>query len=201
MTAASPGRRLPRRFFAVQPDELAPQLLNKLFVHGDRVARIVEVEAYGGRLPDPASHTFRGRTPRTAAMFGPPGRLYVYFSYGVHWCANVVCGDDGEGAAVLLRAAVPVSGIDSMRAARPTARRDTDLLRGPGNFTRALGITAEHYGADLVKADRGVAVLDGGIEPPEAPVVTERVGITREADRPWRFLVRNEPAVSGRRRN
>ena len=187
--------RLPRRFYAVEPDELAPKLLHKLIVHGDRVARIVEVEAYGGRQPDPAAHTFRGLTPRTAAMFGPPGHLYVYFSYGVHWCANVVCGEEGEGAAVLLRAAAAVSGLEEMRADRLTARTDNDLLRGPGNLCRALGITKDHYGADLVSGDQALTIEDDGTPPGEF-VTGPRVGITKEVDRPWRFWLPNEPSVS-----
>ena len=195
MTASSRSRRLPRVFYARQPDALAPELLNKLIVHGGRVGRIVEVEAYGGRVADPASHTFRGLTPRTTAMFGPPGHLYVYFSYGMHWCANVVCGDDGEGAAVLLRAAFPVAGLEEMRAARPAARKDTDLLRGPGNLTRALGITKEHYGADLVTADLGIELRDDGSQVGEI-VAGPRVGITKAVDLPWRFFISNNPSVS-----
>lgn len=192
------SKRPTRAFYAREPDEVAPELLNKLIVHGNRVARIVEVEAYGGRQPDPASHTFRGPTARTTAMFGPPGHLYVYFSYGVHWCANVVCGDDGEGAAVLLRAASPVAGIEEMRADRPTARKDADLLRGPGNLTRGLGITKDHYGADLVKADMDIDLRDDGT-PPGDLVAGPRIGITKETDRPWRFYLSNEESVSGRR--
>ncbi len=199
MRPAAPRARLRRAFYAREPEELAPDLLNKLIVHGSRAARIVEVEAYGGRQPDPASHTFRGLTTRTTAMFGPPGHLYVYFSYGVHWCANVVCGQDGEGAAVLLRAAAPVSGLEEMRADRPTARRDADLLRGPGNLCRALAIAKAHYGADLVKADMGIDIHDDGT-PPGAVVAGPRVGITKEIDRPWRFYLPNEPSVSGPRR-
>ncbi|HUR48933.1 MAG TPA: DNA-3-methyladenine glycosylase [Acidimicrobiales bacterium] len=189
------GRRMGREFYSRQPEELAPHLLNKLIVHGERVARIVEVEAYGGRQSDPASHTFRGLTARTKAMFGPPGHLYVYFSYGVHWCANVVCGDDGEGAAVLLRAAAPVEGLAEMRADRATAKRDADLLRGPGNLTRALGITNEHYGADLVRADMGIELRDDGTSPGEI-VAGPRIGITKAVDLPWRFHLAGEPSVS-----
>lgn len=195
MTPASPAKRLPRSFYAAEPEVLAPRMLNKLVVHGERVARIVEVEAYGGRQADPASHTFRGLTARTTAMFGPPGHLYVYFSYGVHWCANVVCGEDGEGAAVLLRAAAPVAGLEEMRAARLTARKDSDLLRGPGNLCRALGITKAHYGADLVTADLGIEVKDDGT-PPGQFATAPRVGITKEVDRPWRFYLPHEPSVS-----
>ena len=195
MSPARKTKRLSRAFYAREPEELAPELLNKLIVHGNRVARIVEVEAYGGRQLDPASHTFRGLTTRTTAMFGPPGHLYVYFSYGVHWCANVVCGDDGEGAAVLLRAAAPVAGVDEMRADRPTARKDSDLLRGPGNLTRALAITKDHYGADLVTADVDIELRDDGT-PPGDFVAGPRVGITKAVDLPWRFYLPNEPSVS-----
>ena len=198
MTGAAPPPRLPRGFYAREPEELAPQLLNKLIVHGGRVARITEVEAYGGRQPDPASHTFRGLTARTAAMFGPPGHLYVYFSYGVHWCANVVCGEEGEGAAVLLRAAAPVAGVDEMREARPTARKDSELLRGPGNFCRALGITKDHYGADLVTADLAIELQDDGTPPGEF-IAGPRIGISKATELPWRFYLPNEPTVSGRR--
>ena len=196
MTAA---KRLPRSFYARPPEDLAPELLGKLIVHGSRVARVTEVEAYGGGQPDPASHTFRGLTARTTAMFGPPGHLYVYFSYGVHWCANVVCGKDGEGAAVLLRAASPVAGLEEMRGDRPTARRDSDLLRGPGNLCRALGITKDHYGADLVTADLGIELSDDGT-PPGEYVSGPRIGITKETARPWRFYLPNEASVSGSRR-
>lgn len=195
MSRSTSGQRLPRNFYAREPEALAPELLNKLLVHGNRVARIVEVEAYGGRQPDPASHTFRGLTGRTTAMFGPPGHLYVYFSYGVHWCANVVCGDAGEGAAVLLRAASAVAGLEEMRADRPTAKKDSDLLRGPGNLCRALGITKDHYGADLVTADMGVDLRDDNT-PPGNFVSGPRVGITKETARPWRFYLPNEPSVS-----
>lgn len=197
MTRTKP-KRLPRSFYAREPEELAPELLNKLIVHGDRVARITEVEAYGGRQSDPASHTFRGLTARTTAMFGPPGHLYVYFSYGVHWCANVVCGDDGEGAAVLLRAAAPVAGIEEMREARPAARKDSDLLRGPGNLCRALGIGTDHYGADLVTADLAIELQDDGT-PHGEYLAGPRIGITKAMDLPWRFYLPNEPSVSGKR--
>lgn len=163
-----------------------------MLVHGGRAGRVVEVEAYRGR-DDPAAHSFRGPTPRNAVMFGPPGHLYVYFSYGVHWCANATCGD---GLAVLFRALEPVAGIDDMRASRAAARRDRDLCSGPGKLTQALGITGELDGCDLTTGP--VLVVDDGTPPPAEPVVTTRVGITRAADEPWRFYLPGNPHVSRR---
>lgn len=190
------GRILPRRFFARPAEVVAPELLGKLIIHGGRVARLVEVEAYAGEA-DPASHAFKGPTPRTAAMFGPPGHLYVYFSYGVHWCANVVTGEEGQGSAVLLRAAEAVAGLDEIRVDRPTARKDSDLLRGPGNLTKALGITKDDYGVDLTLPE-GVHMRDDGYAPMAISSGT-RIGITKAIDQPWRWWISNHPAVSGRR--
>src|SRR5690606_13521215 len=130
---------LPRDFYQAPADLLAPLLLNKLLAGPDgRAGRIVEVETYAG--DDPASHAFRGRTARNATMFGPAGHLYVYFTYGMHWCANAVCGETGDGTAVLLRALEPVVGLERMRLARPAARSDRDLCRGPARLAQALGI-------------------------------------------------------------
>jgi DNA-3-methyladenine glycosylase len=179
-------RRLGRRFYGRDPREVAPELLGKLLVRGERVARIVEVEAYCG-AEDPGSHTYRGLTKRNATMFGPPGRLYVYFTYGMHWCANAVCGRDGEGVAVLLRAAEPVAGIDEMRALRSAARRDRDLLSGPARLCQAFGLDGTFDGADLVTADRGITIADDGFPSPDAPAVTTRIGLSAGADLPWRW--------------
>ena len=169
---------------------MAPELLNKVLLTGDgRAGRIVEVEAYRG-ADDPGSHGHRGPTSRTAAMFGPPGRLYVYFTYGIHWCANVVVEADGTCAAVLLRALTPLRGLEAMRVARgAAARRRRDLCSGPAKLTQALGLDGSHDGADLVTADRGVAVVDDGRLPPSAPVRTTRVGISRGTDLLWRWYV------------
>jgi DNA-3-methyladenine glycosylase len=145
--------------------------------------RIVEVEAYAA--DDPASHSFGGRTARNGVMFGPPGRLYVYRSYGIHWCANVVCDEPGTAAAVLLRALEPTHGLDLMRARR--AVEDPRLLcSGPGRLTQALGLTGADYGADLALPPFEL------IAPPDEPVVdaTPRIGISRATDVPWRFVER-----------
>src|SRR5690606_26218773 len=142
-------------------------------VAGPVSARIVEVEAYCGP-EDAGSHTYRGRTARNATMFGPPGGLYVYFTYGMHWCANAVCGDEGEGVAVLLRAAEPLTGLDTMRERRPKARTDRDLCRGPARLCQAFGIDGTHDGIDLPTASGGITIVDDGTPPPEEPSVTTR---------------------------
>jgi DNA-3-methyladenine glycosylase len=191
-------KRLPRSWYGADVLEVAPRLLNKLLVTADgRAGRIVEVEAYHG-AQDPASHAFRGRTPRNQVMFGPPGHLYVYFSYGVHWCANIVCGPIGEAQATLLRALEPVAGVELMRQARWRDQRrqdDRDLCRGPGRLCQALGIDGTLDGADLTTKDAPVWVADDGVEPPARPLVTGRVGISVAADRPWRFAVDGHQGV------
>jgi DNA-3-methyladenine glycosylase len=192
------GRRLGRSFYGRDPLEVAPDLLNKVLVHEGRAARIVEVEAYRGR-DDPGSHAFRGETPRTKVMFGPPGHLYVYFSYGMHWCANAVCGRDGEAGAVLLRAGEPLEGLEAMREARPAARRDRDLCSGPAKLCQALGLDRAHDGADLTSADRGVTIVDDGTAPPGDPGVSTRIGLSAGAEHPWRWFVADDPNVSRHR--
>ncbi|MGH9190426.1 MAG: DNA-3-methyladenine glycosylase [Acidimicrobiales bacterium] len=177
-----------RRFYRRDPLEVAPELLNKLLVRGAMVARIVEVEAYCGDR-DPGSHAFRGRTPRNATMFGPPGRLYVYFTYGMHHCANVVCDEEGVAGAVLLRGLTPLAGLSEMRAGRPRARHDADLCSGPGKLCQAFGLDRGLDGADLVAADRDVLVADEGVPPPAEPAVSGRIGLSVAGDLPWRFYV------------
>jgi DNA-3-methyladenine glycosylase len=189
-------RRLSRRFYRRDPREVAPELLNKVVVRGPRAGRIVEVEAYCGPI-DPGSHAYRGRTARNATMFGSPGRLYVYFTYGMHWCANAVCGDEGEGVAVLIRALAPLRGLDEMRDARgPAAKRDRDLCSGPAKLCQAFGLDREFDGADLVTADRGITIVDDGHAPPAAPGNSERIGLTNGAEHPWRWFVVGDPNVS-----
>jgi len=187
---------LPRDFYRRHPTAVAPELLNKILVRDDgRAGRIVEVEAYAGS-EDPAAHSYRGQTRRNATMFGEPGHLYVYFTYGMHWGSNAVCGEVGVGAGVLLRAIEPLHGVELMRSARPAARRDRDLGNGPGKLSQAFGITGELDGADLVGADRGIALVSDGTPPPEEPVVGPRIGISRAIDFPWRWHVPGHAHVS-----
>jgi DNA-3-methyladenine glycosylase len=185
---------LDRAFYRRDSREVAPDLLNKVVVAGERRGRIVEVEAYCGG-EDPAAHSYRGPTARNATMFGPAGHLYVYFTYGMHWCCNPVCGDEGVGIAVLLRALEPLDGLEAMRAARGGVR-DRDLCRGPARLCQALGITGDADGADLVSGDRGLTIVDDGTPPPAEPAVGPRIGITRGADHLWRWWVPASPFVS-----
>jgi DNA-3-methyladenine glycosylase len=190
------GRRLSRAFFRRDPREVAPELLNKVLAKDDgRRARIVEVEAYCGAI-DAAAHTFRGQTARNASMFGEAGHFYVYFTYGMHWCANVSCGAVGEGVGVLLRAAEPLAGLDLMHAARPAAKRDRDLCSGPARLAQAFGIDRRQDGIDLGAGKAGDTLHEAGTPPPDTPVVGPRVGISRAVDLPWRWYVPGNPHVS-----
>lgn len=178
---------------------IAPRLLGAVVVSdvgGSRVAvRLTEVEAYEGPH-DPASHAFRGRTVRTAVMFGPPGHLYCYFTYGMHWCANVVCGEDGGAAAVLMRAGEVVDGIDVARARRPAANAPRDLARGPARLAACLGLDAATNGADLCDPV-GLVRLESVRSRRSAGLATgPRVGISAAAERPWRFWLAGDPTVS-----
>lgn len=191
------GRRLPRSFFARPPVAVAPDLLGRILVRtlpdGTRLAaRLVETEAY--EEGDPASHSYRGRTRRTDVMFGPPGHLYVYFTYGMHFCLNVVVGRDGEGAAVLLRAARPLEGMPEMAMRRGT----TDVRRlcsGPARLAQAFGVERAANGLDLVRGGE-MWLLEGDPVPPAAIARTTRVGVRVGTDRRWRYLVRDDPFVS-----
>lgn len=172
--------------------QVAPRLLGATLRNGPVAVRLTEVEAYDGAA-DPGSHAHRGRTARNAVMFGPAGRLYVYFTYGMHHCCNVVTGTDGTASAVLLRAGEVVDGRDDARARRPGAS-DRDLARGPARLCRALGIDLAHNSADL---DRGELTLALG-EPVAADLVRTgpRVGLRLAADFPWRFWIDGDPTVS-----
>jgi DNA-3-methyladenine glycosylase len=190
---------IPRDFYRRDARLVAPELLNKLLVRSDgRAGRIVEVEAYCGG-EDPASHSFKGPTQRNAVMFGPPGHLYVYFTYGMHWCCNPVCGEDGEGVAVLLRALAPVAGLGEMRKARgPAVKRDRDLCNGPAKLCEALGITRAENAADLTTGAHGVWIADDGTAPPIEPANGVRIGISAGIDHLWRWWVPGDPNVSRR---
>jgi DNA-3-methyladenine glycosylase len=172
---------LRRSFFARSVHEVAPDLIGVTLLVDGVGGRIVEVEAYDQE--DPASHAYRGRTPRNEAMFGPPGHAYVYRSYGIHWCLNLVCGERGVPEAALIRALEPTAGIDRQRR-----RRGTDALRalcsGPGKLCQALAITREHDGLPL---DRQPFRLEPRIDVPEI-VTAPRIGITRATELSWRYL-------------
>ncbi len=187
-------RRLPRTFYARPATDVAPDLLGHVLVRmlpdGTRMAaRLVEVEAYEPN--DPGSHAFRGPTPRNEVMFGEPGHLYVYFTYGMHFCMNAVTRRAGEGSAVLLRAGEPLEGMEAMRGRRGTAR-DLDLCSGPARFTQAFGIARPHNGADLV-GGHSVWVERGGRTGTVGSGV--RVGV-HDTSRSWRFWLEGDPFVS-----
>jgi DNA-3-methyladenine glycosylase len=186
---------LGRAFYSRPATQVAPELLNKVIVSGGCAGRIVEVEAYCGG-DDPGSHAFRGPTPRTETMFGPPGRLYVYFTYGMHWCANVVVDRDGTAAAVLVRALTPLRGLDEMTGRRRAAPRRRDLCSGPAKLTQALAIDGTHDGVDLVRAERNVTIVDDGIGPPTQPGRSTRIGLTKGVDLRWRWFVPEVEDVS-----
>lgn len=194
-----PGRLLPRAFFAREVATVAADLLGRMIVaptpQGDVVLRLTEVEAYAGPS-DPASHAFR-RTSRSEIMYGPPGFLYVYFIYGMHWCANVVVGPVGEAAAVLLRSAEVVEGVDAARVRRPTARRDLDLARGPAAVTQVLGLTGANSGSDLLSPGRPIQLRSGA--PAGRITAGPRVGVSVAAEVPWRFVDADSAAVTSYR--
>lgn len=196
--------RAGRELLAGPADRVAPRLLGARLTSsgpdGRVVLRLTEVEAYRGDGSDPAAHTHRGPTARNATMYGPPGTLYVYFSYGMHWCANVVCGPVGTGEAVLLRAGAVVEGLELARRRRPAARGDRELARGPARLTQALGITGTDDGADLFgRSERLELAPTTGV--PGRARSGPRVGISRAAELPWRFWLDAEPSVSAYRRS
>jgi DNA-3-methyladenine glycosylase len=198
-------RSLPRSFYLRDSWEVAPDLLGKVIVVGRCRGRIVEVEAYGGAA-DAASHAYRGPTARNRPMFAIGGHLYVYFSYGMHWCTNVVTGPIGDAQAVLLRALEPLSGVEDMRARRPAARRDVDLANGPGKLSAALAIGRAHDGTDLVAHGRrhpptgehvlAVRIVDDGTARSTEVAVGPRIGLSKALETPWRFWVPGNRFVS-----
>jgi DNA-3-methyladenine glycosylase len=176
-------------FYARSVHDVARDLVGCVVRHGEAAGRIVETESY--HMEEPACHAYVGLTPRTRTLFGPPGRAYVYFSYGIHSLLNAVCEDEGVGAAVLIRALEPVEGIDLM-CARRGLERPHELCSGPGKLTQALGIGLADNGSSLV--DGPIEVLERDAEPQIA--VGERVGITKAAELPWRFCDAGSAHVS-----
>jgi DNA-3-methyladenine glycosylase len=189
------GPILRRAFYAQSAPEVARALLGKVLVHGPAAGVIVETEAYlGGE--DLASHSARGLTPRTRVIFGPPGHAYVYFIYGMYECLNLVCERVGSPGCVLIRALEPVAGIELMRRRRPAARKFEDLASGPGKLTLAMAITRAHNGADVTRGP--LVVRDPAEAATFAIQVTPRIGITKCADLPLRFVIEGNRFVSGR---
>jgi DNA-3-methyladenine glycosylase len=188
-----------REVLAGEPTDAAVHLLGCRVSRGGVTVRLTEVEAYAGP-GDPASHAGRGRTPRSAVMFGPPGHAYVYLSYGMHLCLNVTCAPDGTAAAVLLRAGEVVEGLVLARQRRPGVA-DRDLARGPGRLCRALGVVRSDDGSDLLDstAQLRLAPAAGPPAAPESVRSGPRVGVRLAADRPWRFWLAGEPSVSAYR--
>jgi DNA-3-methyladenine glycosylase len=200
------GPLLPREFFAVHSLEVAPRLLGCVLEHetdaGLVAVRLTEVEAYEGAA-DPASHSYRGRTARNGVMFGGPGYAYVYFTYGMHWCVNIVCLPPGTASAVLIRAGQVVSGVPLATArrsagrARPSPVAERELARGPARLCQALGIDRAQNGLDVCSAESALrirAAAPGGR--PAGISQGPRVGISKAADWPWRFWVTGDPTVS-----
>ncbi|GAA1033581.1 DNA-3-methyladenine glycosylase [Amycolatopsis albidoflavus] len=192
-----------REELALDPVDLARLLLGAVLEadgpEGRVGVRLVEVEAYRG-LDDPASHCYRGKTPRNAVMWGPAGHLYVYFVYGMHFCANVVGTEDGQPGAVLLRAGEVVEGADIVRKRRPNARGNGELAKGPAILTSVLGLAKEQNGVDLTDPESPVRLLVGERVPAENVRTGPRVGVAMAMETPWRFWVDGSPAVSTYRR-
>jgi DNA-3-methyladenine glycosylase len=190
---------LDRDLFAQDAVDVAPLLLGGLLRHGGTVLRITEVEAYRA-ADDPGSHAFRRQTARNASMFGPPGHLYAYFSYGMHVCANIVCSPEGEASAVLLRGGEIVAGLDAARDHRGPTVPDRDLARGPARLTRAMGIRLDQDGADLHSEPFELTMPDV----PSAVLSGPRTGVGGEgggAEFPWRFWIAGDRTVSVYRRH
>ncbi len=198
---------IPRDFFARHSVEVAPGLLGCVLEHetaaGLVAVELTEVEAYAGQS-DPASHAYRGKTQRNAVMFGPPGHAYVYFTYGMHFCVNLVCLGEDSASAVLLRAGAVIAGEDLARARRTTGAASIasrDLARGPARLCQALEIDRSLDGADVCAADSPLRVRAGARHPARSGhiVTGPRVGVSSAAEIPWRFWYEGEPTVSAYR--
>jgi DNA-3-methyladenine glycosylase len=195
MARARTLKKLEPSFFDRDALAVAPELLNKVLIGHGVSARLVEVEAYRADA-DPGSHAYRGRTPRNASMFEAPGTLYVYFSYGNHWCMNAVCGPGARAEAVLLRAAAPLTGLATMRERRVKARRDRDLAAGPGRLGEAFAADRALDGTSLLRGP--LRIVDDGTPPPPRPGSSARVGLAdgKGEKLPYRFYVPGDENVS-----
>jgi DNA-3-methyladenine glycosylase len=189
---------VPRDFYLDPPDLVAQKLLGKLLIRGDMVGRVVEVEAYFGEA-DAASHAFPGKTARNDVLFGPPGHAYVYFIYGMHFCLNVSCEREGRAGGVLFRALEPVRGLETMARNRGLdATRVAVLASGPGRLCQAFGVTRDRdNGADLTSRKSDLQIRDDGFLASDV-LVTPRIGISKDTERPARFLLADNPFVSKR---
>ncbi|WP_250007668.1 DNA-3-methyladenine glycosylase [Actinoplanes sp. M2I2] len=185
---------------ASEVDEAARRLLGWHLTANDVTVRLTEVEAYSGLGEDPASHAHRGRTGRNAVMFGPAGFLYVYQIYGMHFCANIVCGEEGRAAAVLLRAGEVVEGLPYARERRPASRGDTDLAAGPAKLMQVLALDRGANGTSVVDGT-GPLTVSPGSGPKVAVAAGPRVGVTAAHDVAWRFWIEGDPTVSAYRRH
>ncbi|MFC1414963.1 DNA-3-methyladenine glycosylase [Streptacidiphilus sp. N1-12] len=198
------GGLLPRDFFARAAHEVAPELLGRLLLRrepdGDILLRITEVEAYEGAT-DPAAHGFRGRTARNATMFGPAGHLYVYWIYGMHHAANLVCGDPDESHGVLVRAGEVLRGHPSVLSRRLTAKRPAELAQGPGRLALALGIDRTLDGTDVCDPGSAVQAHRGSPLPGSQVRSGPRTGVSSAHETPWRFWADGDPTVSAYRRH
>ncbi|KRV49332.1 3-methyladenine DNA glycosylase [Wenjunlia vitaminophila] len=196
---------LDRTFFDRHVTEVARDLLGRVLVRttprGPIELRLTEVEAYDG-ADDPGSHAYRGRTDRNAAMFGPPGHAYVYFTYGMWHCLNLVCGPEDKASGVLLRAGEIIRGVEQARGRRPTARRDSELAKGPARLATALDVDLTQYGADVCPppvpaTDTPFRVLRGAPADPDTVLAGPRTGLSGDgAATPWRFWIAGDPTVS-----
>ncbi|MEC3993319.1 DNA-3-methyladenine glycosylase [Actinacidiphila sp. DG2A-62] len=200
MISTSERTPLARAFFDRPVLEIAPDLLGRVLVrstpHGPIELRLTEVEAYDGPN-DPGSHAYRGRTDRNAVMFGPPGHAYVYFTYGMWHCLNLVCGPEGRAAGILLRAGEIVQGAELARAHRPTSRKDSDLAQGPARLATALSVGRDLNGSDACSGDGPFRVLTGTPPPPALIRTGPRTGVGGDgATHPWRYWIDGDPTVS-----
>jgi DNA-3-methyladenine glycosylase len=199
-------QRLTKDFYARDALAVARELIGCLFVRETKAGpigvRLVETEAYRGQI-DPGSHGYRGMTERTRTMYGPPGFLYVYFTYGMHWCANIVCADEGQCEAVLLRAGEPMYGIERMRRYRRGISDDRLLAAGPARLAQAMLITKKHNGASLLRGGEFWCAVDSETEDHRAREISQTVriglGEGRGETMPWRFVIPGHPYASRRR--